>query len=150
MANTTGQETEVMARLAGVFFALIGLALLVASALVARSTLHFTRTAARAPGVVTALNAGGSHPEIQFRAGGGQVVSYPQGGMIADYRVGDRVTVLYDPHRPTSTACINVPGALWDGAGGLCLLGTVFLAVGLLRALGSNAVYVRGLEGRVE
>jgi hypothetical protein len=139
-----------MARLVGAFFALIGLTLLVAAVLMARSTVRFTRTAARASGIVIALNAGGSHPEVQFTSKDGQRVRYPQGGMISGYRAGDRVTVLYDPRQPTSTACINAPGALWDGAGGLCLLGAVFLAVGLLRTLGSDAVYVRGFEGRAE
>ena len=133
-----------MKRHVGVFFTLIGLGLLVAAVLVGRSTLHFIRTALRAPGVVTRLNAGGSHPEVQFTARSGQVVSYPQGGEISGYQAGDRVTVLYDPRQPASTACTDVPGALWDAAGGLGFLGVVFFGVGVLGARGSKAVYLCG------
>jgi hypothetical protein len=52
------------------------------------------KDAAVADGIVTKLNAGGAHPEIEFTTPDGQTVSYPQGGMIGGYKPGDHVRVL--------------------------------------------------------
>src|SRR5262249_35098816 len=71
------------------------------------------RTAIRAEGVVVRLNAGGSHPQIDFTAASGAKISYPQGGLIFGYRPGQKVRVLYNPNNPGKTACIDTTGALW-------------------------------------
>ncbi len=80
---------------------------------VAADRLDFVKNAARAPGIVSALNAGGSHPQIEFVSQAGTAVSYPQGGLIFGYRTGDAVQVLYRPADPRRTACIDSFGALW-------------------------------------
>lgn len=107
---------------------------------------RFVQAASRAPGVVSRLNAGGSHPEIRFPAASGEVVDYPQGGMIGGYHLGDRVSVLYDPRRPSDGPCVDAPGALWLNTGMLFGLGAVFTGVGLSRFAGSRLFKVRGLE----
>ena len=77
------------------FFVASGLALIVAAAVTALDTASFMRSSVRADGRVVALNAGGSHPQIEFRLPDGRTVSKPEGGWIAGYRVGDRVQVRY-------------------------------------------------------
>ncbi|WP_323048561.1 DUF3592 domain-containing protein [Paraburkholderia sp.] len=66
-------------------------------------SMRFLDSAVAVPGRVVALNAGGSHPQIEFTNKTGERISYPQGGWIAGYKVGDKVTVLYlDPCRDIS------------------------------------------------
>lgn len=110
----------------GVLFLGIGALLVLASALWAGSTASFVAGAGSAPGKVVALNAGGSHPEIEFTPEGSTPVQYPQGGLIAGYAVGDDVQVLYAPDDPIR-ATIDNPGALY----GFPLIG---LAMGLIFA----------------
>jgi Protein of unknown function (DUF3592) len=73
----------------------------------------FVNAAVRVPGQVVALNAGGSHPQIEFVTKEGERVSYPQGGWIGGFRVGDHVTVLYLEKSPRKTASIDRTGAIW-------------------------------------
>lgn len=78
------------------------------------NTRDFLAAAVTAPGRVVALNAGSSHPEIEFVTRKGERVSYPQGGWIGGYRVGDKVTVLYLENSPNPQATIDRTGAIWD------------------------------------
>jgi hypothetical protein len=73
----------------------------------------FVNAAVRVPGRVVALSAGGSHPQIEFVTKKGERVSYPQGGWIAGFRVGDEVTVLYLQDSPRTSASIDRIGAIW-------------------------------------
>ncbi|ASZ12339.1 DUF3592 domain-containing protein [Chitinophaga pendula] len=107
-----------------------GIVLLVAGTGSAIATMRFIHKAQRAPGMVVRQNAGPSHVEIQFTTAAGQVVNYPQNGLIY-LNHGQEVTVLYDPARPRSTASISNNIALWDCTMGLFLLGGVFTATGL-------------------
>jgi hypothetical protein len=81
--------------------------------------------------VVTQLNAGGSHPEIEFATLSGTKITYPQGGLIFGYRPGQQVRVLYNPQDPAKTACVDTFGALWfvplilSGIGMALLIGGV-------------------------
>ena len=100
------------------------------------SNLHFIQTAARAPGIVTKLNAGGSHPEVSFTAASGEVVDYPQGGMISGYHTGQHVTVLYNPRDPSDSPCLDTIPALWFDQGMLLLMGLAFLIIGLYLVFG--------------
>jgi hypothetical protein len=111
----------------------IGLGLILAAAGVAVSVRSFTRKAATAEGVVVRLNAGGSHPQIEFTTGSGQKVSYPQGGLICCYRAGERVRVLYETDRPND-ARLNTFGALWFTPLILLLVGTFLVLGGLSMA----------------
>ena len=89
---------------------LVGLSLLVIAGYMAYWRYEFLPQAQRAPGVVTKLNAGGSHPEIEFTSADNQVISYAQGGMISGYEVGQPVQVLYLAEDPEMTAVVNDRG----------------------------------------
>ena len=88
-------------------------------------------SALRGSGTVTRLNAGGSHPEIAFRTQNGSIISYPQGGMIAGFRVGQAVQVLYDAVDPSGTARVRSFGSLWGTSLMLATCGAALLALGL-------------------
>ncbi len=107
-------------------FLSIGALLILAIALWAGSTALFVAGAASAPGEVVELNAGGSHPQIEFTPAGGAPIQYPQGGLIAGYAAGDDVRVFYAPDDPTRATIDNF-GALY----GFPIIG---LAIGLLFA----------------
>ncbi len=92
---------------------LLGLALLALAAWSASGTVAFAARAQAAVGTVSRLDAGGSHPHIEFRTGAGSVVSYAQGGMIAGFRPGQSVRVLYDAADPAGSARVATVGGLW-------------------------------------
>ncbi|MFE1816558.1 DUF3592 domain-containing protein [Metapseudomonas otitidis] len=120
----------------GGLFALLGLALLAAMAINASSRMGFLQSALIADGAVVALNAGGSHPEIAFTDSTGARVSYPQGGLIFGYQVGQPVKVHYQANDPTGSAVVDDFGALWGTAALLGVLGAVFTATGLMSLFG--------------
>ena len=120
----------------GGLFALLGLALLAAMAINASSRIGFLQSALIADGAVVALNAGGSHPEIAFTDSTGARVSYPQGGLIFGYQVGQPVKVHYQANDPTGSAVVDDFGALWGTAALLGVLGAVFTATGLMTLFG--------------
>ncbi|WP_308725146.1 DUF3592 domain-containing protein [Metapseudomonas otitidis] len=122
--------------LKGGLFALLGLALLAAMAINASSRMGFLQSALVADGAVVALNAGGSHPEIAFTDSTGARVSYPQGGLIFGYQVGQPVKVHYQANDPTGSAVVDDFGALWGTAALLGVLGAVFTATGLMTLFG--------------
>jgi hypothetical protein len=121
----------------------VGVVLLAIALAVAQSTRQFIREAASAPGVVTDLNAGSSHPQIEFNTAAGEKVSYPQGGCVS-HKPGDRVRVLYRPSRPAqSDATLDEPGALWDSAAFLGLMGLVFILGGVGAILRPDLIQLR-------
>lgn len=113
----------------GLLVLLVGAAALVLATWFALEQGRFLATAERAPGTVVKLNAGGSHPEIQFTTPDGQQISFPQGGLIFGYREGMPVSVLFDPASPGTSAVINDVGAIWGrpilfgGVGAFLFLG---------------------------
>lgn len=123
----------------GGLFALLGLALLAAMAINASSRMGFLQSALIADGAVVALNAGGSHPEIAFTDSTGARVSYPQGGLIFGYQVGQPVKVHYQANDPTGSAVVDDFGALWGTAALLGVLGAVFTATGLMTLFGRRS-----------
>lgn len=86
----------------------------------------------RTDGTVIALNAGGSHPQISFMTGNGELISYPQGGLIFGFRPGDKVKVLFDPADPIGTATIDAFGAVWFVPLIATGLAIVFLILGVM------------------
>ena len=102
-----------MERVRAVIMLAIGVALLGAALASALSVRRFTRESSLADGRVIKLNAGGSHPEIMFTTRGGERVSYPQGGLIAGYSVGDAVRVRYREADPKRSATLDTFGALF-------------------------------------
>ncbi|MGA4637356.1 DUF3592 domain-containing protein [Pseudomonas solani] len=119
-------------RLKGGLFALIGIALLAAMAIQTSSRVGFLQSALEADGNVVALNAGGSHPEIEFTDGTGTRISYPQGGWIYGYQVGMPVKVHYQADAPATSAVVDDFGALWGTSAFLGLLGSIFTVTGLM------------------
>ena len=124
--------------LKGGVFALAGLGVIAGASAGAVSTRGFLHTAARVPGVVTRLNAGGFHPEIQFTTALGQVVSYPQGGMIKSYHAGERVSVFYNPSLPSRDPRLDTFGSLWLDWIMLGLMGIIFVGIGAFLMLGKE------------
>ena len=120
--------------LRGVVIGLIGAVLLAVGIAAALAKRSFVVNASKAGGVVARLNAGGSHPEIEFAAATGEKYSYPQGGFIFGYKPGQHVTVLYDPSRPANSACVDAFGALWFTPFFLTAMGLFFVVVGFLSA----------------
>lgn len=132
LAAAPSQENPSLRAVKVFVFTIVGTALMVGALCWAVSTRRFVARAAHAPGTVVKLNAGGSHPEVRFTTVEGQVVEYPQGGMIWSYRVGDQVEVLYAPERPASSAVINQPGALWGFVAMDFLMGAGFVLLAQL------------------
>ena len=93
--------------------AAIGAAFLIAAGYAGWQRSRFIATSTVADGRVSALNAGGSHPQIDFVTTGGEKISYPQGGLIFGMHVGDAVRVRYDPAAARATAVVDQFGALW-------------------------------------
>jgi hypothetical protein len=117
----------------GLLIAFLGLVLLAIAGYLASERYGFLSRAQTAPGVVKALNAGGSHPQIEFTTASGEAVSYPQGGMIYGYQIGQPVQVFYRPEKPPATAVINDLGALWGTSALLGVIGLIFALAGLLK-----------------
>ncbi|MFJ3485598.1 DUF3592 domain-containing protein [Pseudomonas sp. NPDC090202] len=119
--------------LQGLIIAFIGLVLLAISGDLVSERYGFLSQALSAPGVVTSLNAGGSHPQIEFSSASGEQVTYPQGGMIYGYKNGQPVQVFYRPEKPATTAVIDDLGALWGTPVLVGLIGLIFILAGLLK-----------------
>lgn len=96
-----------------VLFAVIAMALIAVAGHLALSRVRFLTHAYIAQGVVEATPFGGSHPTIGFVTGAGQRVQYVQGGMIAGFRQGEAVRVLYLPAATNVEAVVDHWGALW-------------------------------------
>ena len=117
--------------LRALIFIPLGLCLLFLTAWLVEDRLSFLAQAQRAEGHVSALNAGGSNPQIDFiDAATGQAISYPESGFIFGYAVGDAVKVLYRTEAPSRTAIIKDNGALWGASLLAGLFALVFTAGG--------------------
>jgi hypothetical protein len=135
MARDGGVQSLNTNRLTGVLFVVIGLSLFIAAGITGMSKRAFISSATTVEGTVSRLNAGGSHPQIEFISAGGQKISYPEGGFIFGYKAGDRVRVLYRLDDPANTAQIDSVGALWFIPGVFCLIGLFCLAGAMLTIL---------------
>lgn len=100
MANDTPSRIGTI--LLGLLFALIGIGLLGIAVNLTLDRRDFLARAQTADGIVSRLNAGGSHPEIAFTTGKGEKISYPQGGFIFGYEPGQPVRVYYLPEQPAA------------------------------------------------
>ena len=121
--------------LRAVVFLLVGVALLVGAAATARGAVRFMKMSQVAPGVVTRLLAGASHPEIRFATPDGRSFTYPQGGLVGGYRPGQAVRVRYLPANPDGSASVDRWPAVWGATMLLSLLGGVFSLGGVASAI---------------
>lgn len=124
-------------KIIGPLFAAIGIIILLFMIGELVGTYRFMKRAERAQGKVVALNAGGSHPEITFIKPDGQSISYPQGGLVFGYKVGDSVTVFYDEQNPTQ-ATVKSFGAMWGFLSLGMILGAAFVIAGLYEVKNSR------------
>ena len=142
MANYTSSRIGKI--LLGLLFALIGVGLLGITVDLTLDRREFLARAQIANGIVSHLNAGGSHPEIAFTTGSGEKISYPQGGFIFGYQQDQPVRVYYLPEQPANSAIVDDSAALWGTPGVLGCIGLVFTIVGLVKAVrqrGRGAVH---------
>ncbi|PCE21534.1 DUF3592 domain-containing protein [Burkholderia ubonensis] len=122
---------------------LIGIGMLIGAAISVGPTRAFLQTSIVVPGRVVWLNAGGSHPQIEFTTRAGETVSYPQGGMISSKKVGQRVAVRYLPDAPARSACVDEFTAVWNLTIVLACGGLFTIVCGLSNLPSRN-------DGRVE
>ncbi|MDG9928571.1 MULTISPECIES: DUF3592 domain-containing protein [unclassified Pseudomonas] len=120
-----------LSRSRGMPFALIGALLLLAAAHTFSQRLDFLQTAKSASGQVSALDANGSQPLIDFVDERGNTVSYAQAGLVFGYQLGMPVNVRYLPDSPVSSAVIDDAGALWGSTLLLGLLGASMALAGV-------------------
>jgi Protein of unknown function (DUF3592) len=114
-----------------VLFVGAGIVLIGGSIAALAGVYRFTQAAVVVPGVVTKLNAGGSHPQIKFTTQAGETIDYAQNGLIFGYQPGDRVQVMYEPSEPRS-AMVDTFGAKWGFPLMMLVMGGVFLGVSRL------------------
>jgi Protein of unknown function (DUF3592) len=117
-------------------FALVGVLIIVGCLAWGLKTYQFINNSFSAQGIVVALNAGGSHPQIKFITSEGKEIKYSQNGLIFGYKIGDQITVLYDPQNPHE-ASVNAPGALWGFNLLSFILGVCFTGIGFFKFLNS-------------
>lgn len=118
-------------------FGLLGIAMLVGTFFLYRSTEAFLATSMKAEGSVVALVTSRSNdsttyrPVVQFTTQDGQAVEFTSssGSNPPSYNKGERVEVLYSPTAPQE-AKINGFFSLWGGAVILGILGGVFFLIG--------------------
>lgn len=130
----------VLTALLPVAFAVFGLLFVAVGARIVQTARRFLRTAHRVPGVVTDLrystgssgSSGTWYPVLRFTTRDGRQVDTTAmyGTNPAPARAGERVTVLYDPQRPTRAALHGRLGGRLLGSG-FIVLGGIFAAVGL-------------------
>ena len=82
MATDTPRDNSALHGSKSIVSTLVGVGLMISAVCWAVFTWQFVTRAASAQGVVVKLNVGGAHPQIRFTAAAGEVVEYPQGGMI--------------------------------------------------------------------
>ena len=105
-----------MRKLMRTLFPLIGVVLLVGTAVSVPFKIRFIDAASRAEGTMTKLRTRRAHPRIEFTPVGKSKVEFSWHGWIYYYRVGDRVPVLYlkDAESPSGyRISVNTIGSLW-------------------------------------
>lgn len=118
-------------RLKGAVLLPVGILLLIAAAIVARSTFDFLHHSRLATGVVVAEPYGPHHVPVRFRTATGRDVTYHQNGASTLHTV-EVVVVRYDPRDPALDPHVDRFGAIWGTVILLGVMGSVFAGVGAL------------------
>jgi hypothetical protein len=135
----------------GPLFCLAGLVVLATAVIPTRRLLEL-RSGIRTEGTVlwlemntTSYNHNSRFPEVQFTAANGVVVRFLDraGANPSPYKVGDRVTVVYQPGKQ-GTAMIDHGLSNWAPVAGLLVLGMTLLSLGVMAARGSVALRQTG------
>lgn len=125
-------QNDILQQSKRILFVSVGIFMMCAALAWATILFQFVNTAASAQGVVTKLNAGGSHPQVRFTSPKGEVINYPQNGLIFGYQVGDEVRVLYQPQHPQE-AIVDSFGAIWGFPILVGVMGVAFVGMALLQ-----------------
>lgn len=126
---------------------LCGLLLVLVAGRAGIETVRFVARADQAAGIVSRLNAGGSHPQIEFHTPGGPLISYAQGGLIGGLRPGDRVKVLYNRSDPAHTARISGFMVSWGEILLWCGFGVFLIGLSVASWIGiisPDMIFLRG------
>jgi hypothetical protein len=139
----------------GVFFVLIGVAVLIGGAVAAVKQVRRSGRGVAATGTVVDLlsrvfNPGSAAvycPVVEFTAATGQPVRFESqfGTMPASHRVGQSIAVRYDPANPqkaevdSATANWFVPGCTIAMGLGFLVMGLVFVVIGILLLAGQSS-----------
>jgi len=122
-----------------VFFCIIGIGLLAGSLFIFGNTQELIKKSNSTTGVVIELIQersirGGSkyHPLISFETQKGESIQFtlPYGSSPPEYRVGENVTVLYDPNNPYNARIYTFFG-LWQDVIFSFGIGALFFGIGL-------------------
>jgi Protein of unknown function (DUF3592) len=149
------QVTGSKSRRTGAIFCIAGLAIL-AAAYIPAHRLLLLRTGTRTEGTVLRLesntsntpgnNHPGLYPVVQFTSTDGTIVHFLSraGSNPSPYKVGDHVTVLYQPGKQ-DTAMIDRGVRNWEPVGAMLLLGAAFTTLGFvgLRARSGSANHTK-------
>jgi Protein of unknown function (DUF3592) len=131
----------------GPLFCIAGVVVL-ATAYIPIHKLRELRSGTRAEGTVLWLemsqfnnNRHNKFPEVQFTAADGSTVRFLDhtGADPSPFRVGDRVTVLYQPGKQ-GTAMIDYGLRNWEPVVALLVLGTILLSLGVMTLRGAVVV----------
>src|SRR5690606_27997803 len=90
----------------------IGIGLLIAAGWMLKENLNFIDEAIQVEGQVIATPFGKYHPEVEFIADNKETIQFTQNGFHTGFEVGEKVHVLYLPHKQT-TARIHSTSVIW-------------------------------------
>lgn len=131
--------------LVGGIFLFIGICMLISAIIAYVNNVSFIETAEKTNGVVTELilRKSAYYPVIQFRTTTNEVINFnsPVGSLPPSYRVGEEVTVFYDPANPYS-ATLNGFWSKWTVSIILSFLGVIFSFLGSI-FLGGAVIAMR-------
>ncbi len=111
----------------GKVFIILGIVLLVASAVLATIEAYGPRTATAPAKIVAA----GYYPLIEFSTGDGTVIRFTNAVRSAFWGIGDSVAVAYDPANPNNASIDGFAGR-WFLSGLSGLIGGAFLLIGIV------------------
>lgn len=131
-------DQELWQRFGNVVLTVVWLACIYGLIASIQSTRQFLDAAVKAPGVVVALRAGGSHPTVEYTNTRGERISYPQNGLIFGFRVGDKVTVLYLKESDNPQQTIDRFGAVWTDSIGFAWMVVMFPLIVAGKLIGSK------------
>jgi hypothetical protein len=108
----------------------IGVCSAIAAAISIWSAVDFRLSSDVTTGTVVGLSAGEHHPRIAFDAENGRHYERPT-GTIRSFKVGEIVSIRYNPNDPGASAMIDSTLDLWAPSIFLLILAVGFLDAGL-------------------
>jgi hypothetical protein len=133
-------------------FALVGIALLIAAAVIGQKAYSLVYESRTATGVISGTaqvrtvqgksTSTGSQlvPVVSFEDSHGNLISFRAGinTFISSYQLGERVEVIYSSSTPVKAA-INTFWSIWGSCTALAALGVIFSSTGLYASLRTHS-----------